>query len=164
MTKANPNRTTSSQRKRRLSGPLFTHPEAHKFFGEIDPNLDAKMDALPFVKKGAPGKCSYWNVKPSGDYAEECELGSKYARLVLPFLKFNLGPALLGWIIKDMIARGECSGIEIGFAHTLGEHLGFARGSLFIATACTEPHAPAFMKKMFADARPKLRKQVADAL
>jgi len=68
-------RNKQGKRTRRAAGPLFTHAAAHKLTGRIERGLYSKMEALPFVKIGGPGVCSFWNVRPRSDCAEECELG-----------------------------------------------------------------------------------------
>lgn len=83
---------------------------------------------LPFVKnfkkksrkKGQPLR-SYWHVKSTGNYSDDCLLGRLYA---LEFLQYELnvesGCHLLGWIMGDMPSK--LSGIAVGFCSTLHEY------------------------------------------
>jgi hypothetical protein len=66
----------------------------------------AMRDALPFFRKGR-GKVemSWWDVKPSGDYAADLQTGEEYARAFLPMLSFNAGASDLGAIVSDIRHR-----------------------------------------------------------
>jgi hypothetical protein len=89
---------------------------------EVSPKI---IDALPFVLVNKPkgtGRC-HWSVKPSGDYGKDYEQGQEWARLVLPFLKYNVGPPLLSWIVDDMIKDGKRNGLVLGFVREIGYQL-----------------------------------------
>ena len=69
---------------------------------------------LPFIKIENE-QIVFWNVAPSGDYDEDCQIGRKYASLALRHIKqANLNP-FLTWCIMDMPRKKDCSGIEVGF-------------------------------------------------
>jgi hypothetical protein len=61
----------------------------------------------------------FWAVSPSGDRSADVEAGRQMA---LEWLRvvggLNIGPVLLGWIVKDM--PRDLTGLEIGFLCTIG--------------------------------------------
>lgn len=122
--------TPATQEQRNgLGGDLFRDPNKPIFGGRRDPDLNAKISALPFVRKRKRGDQlggrHFWSVTESADYQRDYDQGRKWARLVLPFFKFNVGPPLLSWIVSDMIAGGEQSGraLVLGFVRELGDQL-----------------------------------------
>jgi hypothetical protein len=67
------------------------------------------------------GRC-FWDVKSSGVWCEDCELGAEYGRLYLEHLRRTGKPdPLMCWIVADMIAAGRWSGVECGFVQTVFE-------------------------------------------
>jgi hypothetical protein len=118
---------TPKQPETLVGGDLFCNPYAPIFGGRFDPNLSAKIDALPFVRRRTRGKNAHpggcWCVTASGNYQEDYNQGRKWARLVLPFLKFNVGPPLLSWIVRDMVKAGEDNALVLGFIRELGDQL-----------------------------------------
>jgi hypothetical protein len=53
----------------------------------------------------------------------DVEEGKRYARLFLPMLKYYGGPAMLAWIVLDMIAAGDdekSKGLVVGFVNEIG--------------------------------------------
>ena len=51
-----------------------------------------EIEDLPFVKRRRNGAgFHYWNVKPTGNYGEDCAIGNQLARLILPHLKYHGG-------------------------------------------------------------------------
>ena len=107
----------------------------------------AIRDALPFFRKGR-GKVetSWWNVKPSGDYAADLQTGEEYARAFLPMLSFNAGASDLGAIVSHMAKAGrdlannpkEWRGIDavaLGFMMEIGGSLQAAVASIAIAAS-----------------------------
>lgn len=76
---------------------------------------------LPFIADSGKGKNkqrNFWNVKPNGNYGDECLIGKSYA---LEYLQYAIitGPAPISWIIQEM--PKELTGIEVGFLTTLHE-------------------------------------------
>jgi hypothetical protein len=92
----------------------------------------AAIEGLPFVGPRIPRRSgesprSFWIVHPSGDYARDCEHGS---RLALEYLAAVEGLAdgrntFLQWIVRDMPAKQ--TGVEIGFLSVLGYALAHGR-------------------------------------
>lgn len=106
-------------------------------------------DALPFFKKRrGKTKTSWWNVKPTGDYATDLETGKAYARVFLPMMKFNAGPSDLGVIVSDMALAGRKPGvtkewrgidaIALGFLMEIGGNLQAAIAGVAIAATVIE--------------------------
>lgn len=87
-----------------------------------------ETDVLSFMrrrKKSEGGGIDYWNVKPTGNYVDDCATGKRLAAEYLAFVGEwpTVGNGtLLGCIVHDMMERslnGEpWSGVHFGF---LGE-------------------------------------------
>jgi hypothetical protein len=58
---------------------------------------------------------SVWNVRPSGDYEQDCKFGHSLAQ---EFLTYR-NSALLGQIVRQMPV--EHTGIEIGFLSAISQ-------------------------------------------
>jgi len=89
---------------------------------------------LPFFN--AKTRCT-WDVKPTGNYFEDCETGRAYAVEFLKSCDGTIGwSTLLGQIIGDMIRAGptgkyangepKCGGVVIGFTDKIGTMLNMA--------------------------------------
>lgn len=75
---------------------------------------------LPFIKMNKD-HIAFWSVKPSGDYAKDCQTGRKYAALALDHMvKADFIP-LFTWCIMEMPRKKDCSGIEVGFLEFFSE-------------------------------------------
>jgi hypothetical protein len=62
-----------------------------------------------------------WDVKPTGDYAADCETGQQYAVAFMDSCDGTNGWAtLLPNIVADMIRAGPADGIVIGFMGVIG--------------------------------------------
>ena len=61
----------------------------------------------------------YWDVRPSGSWADDCTVGREYCRMWLSRVRHGEARPLLAWIIHDMIRNRRWSGIEAGFASGL---------------------------------------------
>jgi hypothetical protein len=102
------------------------------------PFIDGKLpkpDSLPFIKRRNPKGSGYryWAVNPSGDYGRDCETGAVYAKMLLPFLKYNAGISMLGSIVLDMIEAGNDKvgkGLIVGFMSELSIELSQTRGRI----------------------------------
>jgi hypothetical protein len=107
----------------------------------------AMRDALPFFRKGR-GKVetSWWDVKPSGDYAADLQTGEEYARAFLPMLSFNAGASDLGAIVSHMAKAGRdlannpkkrrgIDDVALGFMMEIGGSLQAAVASIAIAAS-----------------------------
>jgi hypothetical protein len=117
--------------------PFQTRADAE--MEERSRRLDALKAALPFVvkkrKRGKRGPPSFWSVTSSGDYVADLEEGKRFARLFLPILEYNLGPAMLAWIVLDMIRAGDdekSKGLVIGFISEIGRY--GSAGAWLVAT------------------------------
>jgi hypothetical protein len=86
---------------------------------------------LPFF---AAERHSTWTVKPTGDYAKDCETGRAYAVAFLESCDGTNGwSSLLQQIVADMVRAGPCgtfadghpkvNGIVIGFMGAIGRAL-----------------------------------------
>lgn len=81
---------------------------------------------LGFVIKTKDGFC-HWNVKSTGDYSDDCDLGVEYARRFIPCLQTDLGSAMLAWIVLDMQKTDDTSrGVMVGFMNTVAHAAGCA--------------------------------------
>lgn len=68
----------------------------------------------------------YWDVRPSGKWAEDTHLGTEYLRILdNRFRNSELVPQL-SWIFHDMVRMGRWSGVESGFCSAL-QKLAFRR-------------------------------------
>jgi hypothetical protein len=78
-------------------------------------------DNLSFVQV-VDGELCHRVVRPTGDWVTDTATGQQYGVLFLPFLRINLGLAMLGWIAHDMIAAGnKKDGIVIGFFRVIAQ-------------------------------------------
>lgn len=57
------------------------------------------------------GRC-YWDVISTGDWAEDCRVGEEYARI---WFEASTSMPPLAWILRDMVAAGRWTGVEVGF-------------------------------------------------
>lgn len=96
MTEANTKPSASSRK---------LHPADELSFTRIRPKAEWKGTKLT-------PRC-WWSVTPSGDYAEECEVGSAMALEYFDYCERPDGGNCLAHIVADM--PRELSGIEIGF-------------------------------------------------
>jgi hypothetical protein len=89
---------------------------------------------LPFFN--AKARCT-WDVKPTGNYSEDCETGHAYAVEFLKSCDGTIGwSTLLGQVIGDMIRAGptdkyasgepKCDGVVIGFTRKIGAMVSLA--------------------------------------
>jgi hypothetical protein len=71
--------------------------------------------ALPFVAEVPNGPPLFWSVEDTGHQDTDVERGAFFAKLALDVArKFDV-PELIGFVLRDMIAGGKCSPLEIGF-------------------------------------------------
>lgn len=75
---------------------------------------------LPFVreKKDDDQRRMFWDVLPSGDWTEDCLVGTEFARIYSLQIGTR-GAPLLSWIVRDMIHAGRFTGVEAGFINSL---------------------------------------------
>jgi hypothetical protein len=158
----------------RTKGDLFVHPDARTLTGKVDKTVPAKIAALPFVrnpKRGEKGGRCFWSVKPSGDYGEDCAQGRAYAKLVLPLLKYNVGPWIVSSVVDDMIKAGSRNGVVLGFVREIADQLKTARLNLVFAIGATEPKVrarhrkgAAAIRKIWRDSRSGIKDTMVDAI
>lgn len=74
---------------------------------------------LPFVALPV-----MWSVTPSGQWARDNRTGARYADQFIKVLQEhpNYQP-LFGHIVRDMVAAGRVTGIEIGFCQRIAAEL-----------------------------------------
>jgi hypothetical protein len=88
-----------------------------------------KAAALPFapllfVKDAAKAPRDFWAVTPSGNYGLDCDAGSTLALQYLEFLAAGRGGwAILQAAVLDMIAKGDRSGVAVGFMGVISRAL-----------------------------------------
>lgn len=135
-------------------GDLFRDPGVSKTTGKRNDNLNDELAALPFVESRKGGRC-WWAVRPSGDYTVDYGQGQAWAKMVLPFLKYNFGLTILGHITLGMIESGEPKerGLVLGFMRELADQLGTARANLAMAVAATDSDAPADVRNFWNNIR-----------
>ena len=76
---------------------------------------------LSFVRRRPRGKYpDCWAVEPTGDYRADCERGTDMA---LEFLEHQErgGVSAIGAIVRDMVEKGDASGLMIGFVSTIND-------------------------------------------
>ncbi len=90
-----------------------------------------RNDDLPFTSRSSPnGKDGlhrgvhdnglvYWDVRPTGDWRQDCEIGIAYARMYIDRAVRGEPRPLLCWVIRDMVRTGRFGGVETGFAQGL---------------------------------------------
>ena len=57
----------------------------------------------------------YWSVETSGNWIEDCAVGSEYARIFIERVKARKSRPLMAWIVRDMVTAGRWTGVECGF-------------------------------------------------
>jgi len=93
--------------------------------GFIDP-AQLEITDLPFVKdKPGPSGRLFWDVKPNGNYGDECLIGKSYALDALQYMLSQDYTPLLPWIVADMPGRDARSGIEVGFLSTIASYAAY---------------------------------------
>jgi hypothetical protein len=76
---------------------------------------------LPFERRKKRGvDHSFWVVTPTDDFWADFEEGKLWAKMFLPFLRYNVGVPMLSWIVDDMIAAGQTNGLVVGFIQGIG--------------------------------------------
>jgi hypothetical protein len=83
--------------------------------------------ALPFVgsRKPTPDNPSqrdFWHgVRSTGNYGNDCAIGSQYAYFALQAIKAENNAPALGNIVLSMIENGCPKGIAVGFFQTVAD-------------------------------------------
>jgi hypothetical protein len=63
----------------------------------------------------------FWNHQASGNYGADCTVGEEEAETFLRRLSWEQKLYALGWLVRDMIARGRFTGVEAGFFHRISQ-------------------------------------------
>ena len=69
-------------------------------------------------------KRDLWALEASGDYAADCETGEEAGRELADYMRSEGAPMVLGHVLRAMVARGQFSGVEVGFAHSIASAIG----------------------------------------
>jgi hypothetical protein len=75
-------------------------------------------DGLSFA--GSEGEL--WSPVRSGNYADDCRLGGKYAAEAIAHMRHTNTPFLLGFICREFDGP-SWSGVEVGFCAAIAEQL-----------------------------------------
>jgi hypothetical protein len=59
---------------------------------------------------------SFWNVAPTGDWTSDNEIGRCHADDCVAYIQETGNQAVLGAVVRSMIAAGRYTGIEAGFS------------------------------------------------
>jgi hypothetical protein len=66
----------------------------------------------------------WWSVTATGGYADDCNKGVRQAEEFLRHFNRDHGErSELGWIVRDMIAKGRFTGLEVGFFSRISDAL-----------------------------------------
>lgn len=76
-----------------------------------------KLTGLPFTKSRTNGTIDAWAPTATGDYAADCAFGNNY----FDQLRFHVqsNPLTLSHVLQAMIEKGQVTGVEIGFLHSM---------------------------------------------
>ncbi|MEZ0137343.1 MAG: hypothetical protein AB9Q17_02210 [Candidatus Reddybacter sp.] len=104
---------------------LIVTSQLRSTIGFIDPD-QIEITDLPFVKdKPGPSGRLFWDVKPNGNYGDECLIGTSYALDALQYLIAGEFSPMLAWAVGDMPRREDRSGIEVGFLTTIADYAAY---------------------------------------
>lgn len=81
---------------------------------------------LPFAEPRARERrgalpVSFWTVRATGDQGRDRELGRDLAAKALACMQEERLPALLTWVVRDMVEAGRFGGVEAGFLAAVAE-------------------------------------------
>lgn len=69
------------------------------------------LTELPFIVSDSTGKVTdTWNVTPSNDWKQDCDLGRKFF-----YQTMRHGVPTIVRVTQGIVAKGQMSGIETGF-------------------------------------------------
>ncbi|GJL87142.1 MAG: hypothetical protein DHS20C03_08510 [Minwuia thermotolerans] len=81
-------------------------------------------DLLPFVQKRYDGKGhNWWNVPTSGNYSQDCNIGTWMAEAYLAEMRRQPQHWLLATIVREMVRSGAADGHVVGFMDRLSYRL-----------------------------------------
>lgn len=85
---------------------------------------------LPFIAPDNRGAgfppLNFWAPKPASSWLEgsDAQRGARFALAAIEAMRVANFPPLLGWIAKDMAARGIFGDLETSFFHTIASEIG----------------------------------------
>lgn len=82
------------------------------------------LDRLPFAQRRSNGTIDAWAVQPTGNYETDCSTGNNYYEQLRFHAAEKNSHLSFSFVMQAMIEKGNVSGIEIGFLHSMSEHLG----------------------------------------
>ena len=74
---------------------------------------------LSFVESASKA----WVPERTGNYADDCARGRRYARELLNFMREKNDPLPFNQVVRSMTDGGTMSGVEIGFCTEIGIYL-----------------------------------------
>ena len=107
-------------------------------------------DALSFIERRKPmgSGFNYWDVKPSGNYGEDCDTGHALAEEYLAYIGTNPtygNGTLLTCIVHEMIDQAKdghpWSGVHVGFLAGINRYA-MAAAQIVIQPPPTRPERP----------------------
>lgn len=91
------------------------------------PKAGPDIRSLSFIQDRKRGGLLFWNVRSSGSYASDCELGGRLAVEYLTYEEEDAdGPGLLQHIVGDM--PRDLTGVEIAFLQLVAFQAKVGRG------------------------------------
>ena len=75
---------------------------------------------LPFVRMN-DGVPDFWVVIPTGNWSIDNLRGRDFAMRTIAVMKYRNAQCLLGSITREIIAKGNFGGIEVGFTQAIAE-------------------------------------------
>lgn len=88
--------------------------------------LDDGRHHLPFlaaVHASEGRRVDHWSVRSTGDYTADAEVGRAYARMFVGRMAKGETHPQPAWIIRDMVAKGRFTGVEVGFVQAFAQEL-----------------------------------------
>jgi len=95
-----------------------TAPLAKRFAVPYIPDMLTRW--LPRRKRAG---YDFWCIPATGNYERDCAEGERLASEYVLRMQMHPRPGMLGWIVRDMIAKGRFSGVEVGFFQGLSAHI-----------------------------------------
>lgn len=81
-------------------------------------------DFLPFVQKRYDGKGHvWWNMPTTGNYSQDCNMGTWMAEAYLAEMRRQPQHWLLATIVREMVRSGAAGGHVVGFMDRLSYRL-----------------------------------------
>lgn len=84
-------------------------------------NVDGTSD-VSFIRRSDDG-ADFWAIEATGNYAMDCQRGREAAGELNRAMFFGSCPPLLGSVARAIVAKGNFSGLEVGFFQQIAEDL-----------------------------------------